>query len=98
MKIQKMALLLPEYVKLGLSAAVSADRLAQTFADISQEYPPFVIENLPDRIRTILKGKSQHTPYVSSQLVQHLLKSGKQFLFSPITRLQVWSVQVQGFI
>ena len=32
--------LLPEYEKLALSASDSADRLAQTFADISQEYPP----------------------------------------------------------
>ena len=66
--------LLPEYEKLGLSAADSADRLAQTFADISQEYPPLVIENLPDHIQTLLKeGESQSIPYVSRQLVEQLM-------------------------
>ena len=42
--------ILPEHASLGLSAAENADRLAQTFADISQEYPPLIIENLPVRI------------------------------------------------
>ena len=31
---------LPEYVSLGLSAAQCADRLAQAFTDIRQEFPP----------------------------------------------------------
>ena len=62
--------LLPEYVRLGLSAEDSADRLAQSFADISQEFPPLVIESLPDRRQNILKeGESQIVPYISRQMV-----------------------------
>ena len=45
---------LPEYVSLGLSAAQSADRLAQAFADISQEFPPLKPENLPSRTQRLL--------------------------------------------
>ena len=66
--------LLPKYVKLGLSAEDSADRLAQSFADIPQEFPPLVIESLPDRIQNILKeGESQNIPYISRQMVTQLL-------------------------
>ena len=66
--------LLPEYVRLGLSAEDSADRLAQSFADISQEFPPLVIESLPDRIQNILKeGENQNVPYISRQMVAQLL-------------------------
>ena len=66
--------LLPEYVRLGLSAADSADRLAQSFADISQEFPPLVIERLPERIQNILKdGETQSIPYISRQMVEGVL-------------------------
>ena len=65
---------LPEYVRLGLSAAESADRLAQKFADISQEFPPLVIANLPDRIQKILKdGETQNIPYISRDMVKEKL-------------------------
>jgi hypothetical protein len=68
------AFILPEYERLGLSAADSADRLAQSFADISQEYPPLVIANLPGRIQDLLKeGENQDIPYISRQFVEHLL-------------------------
>ena len=76
---------LPEQVRLGLSAAESADRLAQKLADISQEYPPLVITKLPDRIQKILKeGEIQNIPYISQDLVKEKLsianvqKSGVQ--------------------
>ena len=65
---------LPEHVRLGLSAAESADRLAQKFADISQEYPPLVITELPDRIQKILKeGETQNIPYISRDCVKEKL-------------------------
>ena len=68
------AFILPEHDKLGLSAAESADKLAQTFADISQEYPPLIIENLPERTQDLLKnGESQNIPYISRQLVEQLI-------------------------
>ena len=56
---------LPEHVRLGLSAAKSAYRLAQEFVDMSQEYPPLVTTNLLDRIQKIFKdGETQNIPYV----------------------------------
>ena len=47
---------LPEYVSQGLSAAECADRLAQAFANISQEFPALDTEKLPTRIQLTLKG------------------------------------------
>ena len=41
---------IPEHVSLGLTAAQSADRIAEKFAQISQEYPALQIENLPTRV------------------------------------------------
>ena len=70
--------LLPEYSQLGLSAAESADRLAQTFADISQEFPPLVVSNLPERIQIILNQRhSQNVPFVSRQMVEDRLSKTK---------------------
>ena len=64
------AFILPEYERLGLSAADSADRLAQSFADVSQEYPPLVIAHLPGRIQDLIKeGGNQDIPYISRQFV-----------------------------
>ena len=66
--------LLPEYSRLWLSAEESADRLAQTFADISQEFPPLVVSNLPERIQNILNQRhSQSVPFVSRQMVEDRL-------------------------
>ena len=48
---------LPEYVSQGLSAAEWADRLAQAFADISQEFPALDTSQLPTRTQLLLKGK-----------------------------------------
>ena len=39
-----------EHVSLGLSAAESADRIAQKFADISQEFLPISLDRLPTRV------------------------------------------------
>ena len=69
---------LPEYDRLGLSAAQCADRLAQSFADISQEYPPLVVSNLPARIQTLLgESESQNIPYISRQMVEEKLSQAK---------------------
>ena len=51
-----------EHFKLGLSPAQSADRIAQNFAQISQEYPALRIENLTTMVikklaNAALKGK-----------------------------------------
>ena len=75
---------LPEYVSLGLSAAQSADRLAQAFADISQEFPPLKPENLPSRTQRLLKGElnpfckiNESTPFISRQMVEEKISQAK---------------------
>ena len=69
---------LPEYVRLGLSADQCADRLAQTFADISQEFPPLVVTNLPERIQILLKeSENQNIPYISRQMVEEKLSQAQ---------------------
>ena len=69
---------LPEYVRLGLSADQCADRLAQTFADISQEFPPLVVTNLPTRIQLMLKeSENQNIPYISRQMVEEKLSQAQ---------------------
>ena len=42
---------LPGHEEPGLSSEESADRIAQKFADISQEFPPIKITNLPERVQ-----------------------------------------------
>ena len=79
--------LLPEYSRIGLSAAESADRLAQSFADISQEFPPLVVSNLPERIKDKLNQRQGQTvPFVSRQMVEDRLrpvKEGSQGIYQP---------------
>ena len=52
---------IPEHTSLGLSAAQSADRIAQKFAEISQEFPPLNMENLPDRVCHNIKSSENVT-------------------------------------
>ena len=49
-KLDAGSFVLPEHLSLGLTAAQSADRITQKFADISQEFSPLKMENLPDRV------------------------------------------------
>ena len=60
-----------EHCDLGLSAAESADRIAEKFAEISQEFPPLKVENLPTRVfQNIENSKSQPKPFISRGLVE----------------------------
>ena len=75
---------LPEYVSQGLSAAECADRLAQAFANISQEFPALDTEKLPTRIQLILKGEQNPfckldpgMPYISRQMVEKKIFQSK---------------------
>jgi hypothetical protein len=75
---------LPEYVSQGLSAAECADRLAQAFANISQEFPALDTEKLPTRIQLILKGEQNPfcnsdpgMPYISRQMVEKKILQAK---------------------
>ena len=75
---------LPEYVSQGLSAAECADRLAQAFANISQEFPPLDTKQLPSRTQSILKGEPNPfcdldpgLPYISRQMVEEKIAQAK---------------------
>ena len=51
--------------------AEAADRLADAFASISQEFQPIEVCSLPERIQTKLKGrKASDVPYISRQMVE----------------------------
>ena len=69
---------IPEHVRLGLTAAQSADRIAQRFADISQEYPALQLDKLPTRVsQEIRNSKSQTKPYISRKLIESKIKRSK---------------------
>ena len=69
---------LPEHEKLGLTAAQSADKIAQNFADISQEYPPIEIARLPQRVQVeIRNAKAQSVPFISRQMVEQKIRKAK---------------------
>ena len=69
---------IPEHTRLELSAAESADRIAQKFADISQEYPPLKIGNLPTRVlNKIENAQNQHKPVISTRLVEEKISKAK---------------------
>ena len=69
---------LPEHVSLGLTTQESADRIAQKFAEISQEFPPITLENLPDRVfQKINFSENQQKPHISRQMVEEKIKRAK---------------------
>ena len=69
---------LPEHVSLGLTAQQSADRIAQKFADISQEYPAISMEKLDTRVcRSIQNLKNQEKPYISEKLIASKIEIAK---------------------
>ena len=69
---------LPEHENLGLSAAQSADKIAQKFAEISQEFPPIEIESLPQSIQTKITEASRHeVPFISRQLIEKKIRNAK---------------------
>ena len=67
-KIDATSFEIPEHVSLGLTAAESADRIAQKFADISQEFPAISMELLPARVvHNIKSAKNQQIPFISTK-------------------------------
>ena len=50
---------LPEHLKDNLSPKQSADRIAQYFAQISNEYPPLDLSTLPERVKVNLNSESK---------------------------------------
>ena len=65
-----------DHVALGLTAAQSADRIAQKFAEISQEFPALRMENLPTRVlHNIENAKNQIKPHISKRLCEAKIKN-----------------------
>ena len=70
---------LPEHVSLGLSAAESADRIAQKFADISQEFPAILLDRMPIRVvQNIKNAKNHEIPFISRGLIEEKIKKVKK--------------------
>ena len=62
-------------VQLGLSPAESADRLADAFAAISQEFQPIQLDCLPPRTQAlVLARRASEVPYISRQMVEAKIK------------------------
>ena len=68
---------LPNHEAEGLSAEQSAERIAQHFAEISQQFPPLSLSLLPDRVKTKLKNKSR-PPVIEDYEVYNMIKSAKK--------------------
>ena len=68
---------LPNHEAEGLSAEQSAERMAQHFAEISQEFPPLNINLLPDRVKIKLENKSS-PPVIEDYEVHNKIKSAKK--------------------
>ena len=45
---------LPDHAKLNLSPKQSADRIAEHFAQVSQEFEPLSLDRLPLRVQNLL--------------------------------------------
>ena len=67
-----------------MSAGQCADRLAQAFASISQEYPALDTSQLPVRTQQLLKGEPNPfcnldpgMPYISRQMVEDKISQAK---------------------
>ena len=74
---------IPEHTQLGLTVAQSADRIAEKFAAISQEYPVLKMESLPTRVfQKIELSKKEIKPFISDHLVMsqiNLAKNSKKW-------------------
>ena len=67
-----------EHVSLGLSPAESADRIAQKFAQISQEFPALKLEQMDTRVYQNIKNSgTQPKPLISTSLVEKKIQKAK---------------------
>ena len=67
-----------EHVSLGLSPAESADRIAQKFAQISQEFPALKLEHMDIRVcHNIKNSETQPKPFISNSLVEKKIQKSK---------------------
>ena len=68
---------LPSHERESLTEEQSAERIANYFAQISQEYSPLDIKLLPSRVQTILEGESI-PPVISEFEVYQKICSAKK--------------------
>ena len=68
---------LPSHESENLTDEQSAERIAQHFADISQQFPPLNINLLPERVKTKLKSEST-PPIIEDYEVYEKIKSAKK--------------------
>ena len=61
-----------------MTAQQSADRIAQKFADICQEYPAISIKRMDIRVvQGIENSKNENKPYISEKLVASTIAKAK---------------------
>ena len=68
---------LPNHESESLSAEQSANKIADHFASISQEFPPLSVDLLPERIRTKLESK-ERPPFISEYETYRAIQSAKK--------------------
>ena len=69
---------IPDHAAKGLTAAQSADIIADSFAQISQEYPELKVENLPTRVIHKLQNINVHDiPNISEKQTYDKMMSAK---------------------
>ena len=70
---------LPLHEELGLTAKESADRIAEKFAEISQEFPAITLQGLPERVQEKIRcAKASAVPYISRQKVESKITKAKK--------------------
>ena len=70
---------LPVHEELGLTAEEAADRIAEKFAEISQEFPPITFQGLPERVQIKMKdAKMGAVPHISRQKVENKILKAKK--------------------
>ena len=68
---------LPEHMQENLSPKQSADRIAQYFAKISNEYPPLDLSALPERVKANLNSVSKPPTISEYDCYKKILKAKK---------------------
>ena len=77
-QVDASSFVIQDHISLGLTAAESADRIAQKFAEISQEFPAISLDNLPTRVcQNIENSQNYHIPFISRKLIEDQIKISK---------------------
>ena len=69
---------LPDHLDSGLSALQSAEKIADFFSKISQEYDPLNVDNLPERVKLkLLNDPCDHPVFVEHEVYADLSRAKK---------------------